>query len=293
MSTVRIDSPVVDELPAFPPTLREVMLRGRWIAVLLLCLAVAGVFAWLGQWQLARAIQFDPAPAGLTEELRPIAEVTEPGAYLPEPLVGQRVEAEGSWVPGDFLVVSSRYNDGAEGYWVTGQFRLDTATPTSVAVAVGWTSDRAEAFAAADALSSAAERAAEGSAEPGERISLTGRLVSDEGAARPPAAEPGQMDRMSPAMLLSRWHDIDGLDVYRPYLVSEDATGGIADAGLTGIVANPPAELGPVNWLNLFYAAEWVVFAGFAFYLWYRLARDAWEREVEEFEDARGTPDGP
>ena len=41
-----------------------------------------------------------------------------------------------------------------------------------------------------------------------------------------------------------------------------------------------------MNWLNIFYAAEWAIFAGFAFYLWYRLAKDQWEREVEEFEDA-------
>ena len=31
----------------YPPTLREVMLRPRWIAVLLACLVVAGVFATL------------------------------------------------------------------------------------------------------------------------------------------------------------------------------------------------------------------------------------------------------
>ena len=43
-----------------------------------------------------------------------------------------------------------------------------------------------------------------------------------------------------------------------------------------------------MNWLNIFYAAEWAVFAGFAFYLWYRLAKDAWEKEVEDFEDATG-----
>ena len=46
-----------------------------------------------------------------------------------------------------------------------------------------------------------------------------------------------------------------------------------------------PDEQSQVNWLNIFYAAEWAVFAGFAFYLWYRLARDAWERELEDFED--------
>jgi len=32
----------------------------------------------------------------------------------------------------------------------------------------------------------------------------------------------------------------------------------------------------------VFYAIEWVVFAGFAFFLWYRLVKDARQREIEE-----------
>ncbi|WP_295793797.1 SURF1 family cytochrome oxidase biogenesis protein, partial [uncultured Microbacterium sp.] len=137
----------------FPPTLREVMLRPRWIGVLLLALVVAGVFAWLGQWQLSRAIDTDPLPPGTTEEVRPLAEIAGPGEYLPEPLVGQRVEVTGTWVPEDFLVVSSRFNDGVEGFWVTGQLRIaDTATPTSVAVAVGWAPTLTVAESAAEAL---------------------------------------------------------------------------------------------------------------------------------------------
>ena len=36
-----------------------------------------------------------------------------------------------------------------------------------------------------------------------------------------------------------------------------------------------------MNWLNVFYAGEWVVFAGFAVYFWFRLTRDAWEKEHE------------
>jgi surfeit locus 1 family protein len=43
-----------------------------------------------------------------------------------------------------------------------------------------------------------------------------------------------------------------------------------------------------VNLLNIFYAVEWVVFAGFAIFLWYRLVRDAWEREQDESADAAG-----
>jgi surfeit locus 1 family protein len=45
------------------------------------------------------------------------------------------------------------------------------------------------------------------------------------------------------------------------------------------------------NWLNVFYAIEWVVFAGFAVFLWFRLVRDAFEREHEEAEEARAEAD--
>lgn len=255
---------------AFPPTLREVMLRGRWIGVLGLCLVIAGVFAFLGQWQLERAIETDPTPPGVTEDVRPLSDVVEPGEYLPEPYVGQRVETAGTWVSGDFLIVSSRFNDGDEGYWVTGQLRVDERT--SVAVAIGWAPDRESADAAAAALESDAV---------GTEASVTGRIISDEGTALPPRNDPHGMNRMSPAMLLSQWHDTDKLSVYRPYLASA-----VAPDGLIDISSPAPDELSPINWLNIFYAAEWAVFAGFAFYFWYRLAKDAWEREVEEFEAA-------
>lgn len=269
----------------FPPTLREVMVRPQWIGMLLLCLVVAGVFAWLGQWQLGRAIDTDPPPPGATEQVRPLDEVAQPGEYLPEPLVGQRVETAGSWVPGDFLVVESRFNDGVEGYWVTGQLRLSaTERPTSIAVALGWAATEDEALAAIERLE------AEASDPRSEPVDVTGRLISDEGPLPPPSgADPQTMTRMSPAALLGRWHDVDDLDVYRPYLASSAPFG-----GLTAIASPAPDESSNVNWLNIFYAAEWAVFAGFAFYLWYRLARDAWEKEVEDLEDAAAEGDaGP
>lgn len=275
----------------FPPTLREVMLRPRWIAMLLLCLAVAGVFAWLGQWQLSRAIDTEPPPPGATEIVQPIDDVVAPGEYLVEPLVGQRVDVSGWWIGPDFLIVHSRFDDGVEGYWVTGQLRLwdgetgfGSGPPASLAVAIGWTPELADAEAAASALESFI--ATSDVASPAE---ITGRLVSDEGPAVPPRGEdPLTMTRMSPAALLAQWHDIEGLDVYRPFLVAEDVAGlGEVVPELHEITAAPPAEGSPVNWLNIFYAVEWAVFAGFAFYLWYRLARDAWEKEVEDLEDDR------
>lgn len=259
----------------FPPTLREVMLRGRWIGVLVACLVVAGVFAFLGQWQLERAIDTDPPPPGITEDVRPLADVVAPGQYLPEPYVGQRVEIAGAWVADDFLVVSSRFNDDAEGYWVTGQLRVDERV--SIAVALGWAPDRESADAAASALET---RAA------GTEAEIAGRLISDEGTSLPPRDDVYAMNRMSPAMLLSQWHDTDQLTLYRPYLASVDAPEGLVD-----IDSPAPDELSTVNWLNIFYAIEWAVFAGFAFYIWYRLAKDRWELEVEEFEERAAAAD--
>ena len=280
------------EVEVFPPTLREVMLRPRWIAMLLLCLVVAGVFAWLGQWQLGRAIQTNPVPPGATEDVRPIEDVTTPGAYLPEPLVGQRVSVDGWWIGEDFLVVESRYNDGALGYWVTGQLRLWDGTagfdadaePVSLAVAIGWAPTLEEAEDAASALEALV---AEGEAT--EPIELTGRLVSDEGPALPPrGADPQTLTTMSSAALLGQWHDVVQLSVYRPYLVSDAASEGLA------VISSPaPSEGSGVNWLNIFYAVEWAIFAGFAFYLWYRLARDAWEKEVEDLEEATAEASPP
>ena len=261
----------------FPPTLREVMVRPRWLAMLALCLVVAGVFAWLGQWQLGRAVQTSPTEPGATEQVQPLDDVVAPGEYLPEPLVGQQVSVSGSWIPGDFLLVESRLNDGVEGYWVTGQLRLTgTEAPTSLAVAIGWAQTPDAAAAAAAKLEVAA------SGDSPATIDLTGRIISDEGPDLPPrGADPQTMTRMSPAALLAQWHDIEGLEVYRPYLTSGEPA-----AGLVAIHSPAPAEGSPVNWLNIFYAIEWAIFAGFAFYLWYRLARDAWEKEVEDLEDA-------
>ncbi len=274
MTSTSVTQPLPPQV--FPPTLREVMLRPRWIALLAFSLVVAGVLAWLGQWQLGRAVDTSPPEPGLTETVQPLEQVVQPGDYLPEPLVGQRVAVSGTWVASDFIVVSSRFNDDVEGYWVTGQLRVAGASaPTSIAVATGWTSS----FDAANAAAAELERQV--ADDPTAVVQVTGRLISDEGPSVPPSgADPLTITRMSPPMLLGRWHDTAELNVYRQYIASQTAIG-----PLDAISSPAPDERSRVNWLNIFYAAEWAIFAGFALYLWYRLARDAWEKEVEDLED--------
>jgi hypothetical protein len=49
------------------------------------------------------------------------------------------------------------------------------------------------------------------------------------------------------------------------------------------IPAQPPNQ--QINWLNLFYSVEWVVFAGFALYIWWRMVADDYRRTLEDDEE--------
>ncbi len=85
---------------------------------------------------------------------------------------------------------------------------------------------------------------------------------------------------MAPAAFVNLWSSVDDGGAYAGYLIDEGTA-----SGLSAIDAPPPSGEIEVNWLNIFYAAEWVVFAGFAIYLWYRLVRDQWELEQHEAVD--------
>ena len=66
----------------------------------------------------------------------------------------------------------------------------------------------------------------------------------------------------------------------------KQASGKIVSAWALSISSPPPEESVELIWLNVFYAVEWVVFAGFAIVLWYRLVRDAVERERDAAAEA-------
>jgi hypothetical protein len=65
--------------------------------------------------------------------------------------------------------------------------------------------------------------------------------------------------------------------IFDGYVVSEKALN-----GLTAVDSRPPVPNSVLNWLNVFYALEWIAFGVFALYFWYRLVKDAVERELED-----------
>jgi surfeit locus 1 family protein len=248
--------------------------RPRWIAALIFALALAAAFAALGQWQLARSIQNGTTVERPTETVAELSAITKPQTPVTDKLDGQLVETTGHWVAGDYSLVADRLNRGDSGWWLLGHFAADTTTgkAAGLAVALGWSPTKAKAQAELQRIG-----------EPTGDVALSGRYnVSD--APSDSDFTKGQITTVSSAALLNTWKTVDPGGIYGGYLTSSKAP-----AGLTTIYSPPPVSTVQVDLLNIFYAIEWVVFAGFAIFLWYRLVRDAWEREQEELaEQAQG-----
>lgn len=250
------------------------LVRPRWIALLALALVVAGAFAALGHWQLSRAVESSDTGtvAGVAETPTPLADVLEaPTDVIRTDDVGRLVDVEGVWVEGDFLVISERVNDGPTGWWVAGHLATGAdGTGPSLAVAMGWTDDEDVAKQTAAAWNAGGA--------PDGTVELTGRIVDSEAPVVPDEqGDPHEMTTLSEAALINIWQQTASPDIYSVNLISAEAP-----SGLEKIYSPRPESATTVNWLNIFYAVEWVVFAGFAVYFWYRLGRDAWEREAEE-----------
>jgi len=241
--------------------------RPRWIAALVFALALAAGFAALSQWQLARSVQNGTVAPTSTESVEELSSITRPQSPVTDKLDGQLVETRGRWVAGDYVIVSDRLNDGTAGYWVVGHFSAATKSGdgAGLAVALGWAPTAAKA------------RSVENGLDPlTNDVMVAGRYNVGE-APQDSDFQKGKLSTVSPGAMMNVWKTTDPAGVYGGYLVS-----GKAVAGLDTIYSPKPTSTVQVDLLNIFYAIEWIVFAGFAVFLWYRLVRDAWEREEEE-----------
>ena len=250
----------------------RMMLRPRWVLALLAALGVAAGFAVLAQWQVGRAVDEATVIERPTEDVRPLADVAEPDGPTEQAATGQRVSVRGELVAGDTVLVQGRLNDGAPGWWVVAHLEVTDAAPGGLPVALGWAPDEQ---AARDALAEV-----DADARGGGEIEVVGRFLPSEAPVAPDQdGDPHAMTTVAVAHLINLWADYDDRPVYFGYVTATDPV-----AGLEAISSPPPEQQAELNWLNVFYAVEWVVFAGFAVYLWYRLVKDAVHREREEAE---------
>ncbi|QHK19863.1 SURF1 family protein [Pseudarthrobacter psychrotolerans] len=252
-------------------------LKPRWIAGLIFAIAVSGVFVLLSQWQFGRSTQPEVAVNPATEDVRVLTETLKPGTFFPGSVSDQMVSAEGTYDPANQVLVPGRLKNGDTGYWVVSAFAVTgapavtgvAASPrTWIPVARGWVADPDDA-----------------GAPPSGIVNLTGRLLPSEAPLPATAPEPGRASAVSVAELINDWD----ITMYPGFVAatSELAAGSDMSAAAVGGDMKP-LEIGPqppaqqVNWLNLFYSLEWVVFAGFALFVWWRLVKDDYRRDLEE-----------
>lgn len=252
-------------------------LKPRWIAGLVFAIAVSGVFVLLSQWQFGRSTQPEVPTNSASEEVKALTETLAPGDFFPGSVSDQMVSAEGTYDPAKQVLVSGRLKNGENGYWVVSALAVNGAPTLSgvaaspqtwIPVARGWVADPDDA-----------------GAPPSGVVKLTGRLLPSESPLPATAPEPGRASAVSVAELINYWD----ISMYPGFVAATAELADGSDVGAGGVAGElKPLDIGPqppaqqVNWLNLFYSLEWVVFAGFALFIWWRLVKDDYRRDLEE-----------
>lgn len=263
-------------------------LKPRWIAGLVFAILVSGVFVLLSQWQFGRSTQAEVPVNPATEDVRALTETLQPGSFFPGSVSDQMVSAEGTYDPAKQVLVSGRLKNGDTGYWVVSAFAVTgapaltgvAASPqTWIPVARGWVANPDDA-----------------GAPPSGAVKLTGRLLPSEAPLPATAPEPGRASAVSVAELINDWD----ISMYPGFVAATSELAAGSDMSAAAVAgALKPLEIGPqppaqqVNWLNLFYSLEWVVFAGFALFIWWRLVKDDYRRDHEDELDADPHQDAP
>ncbi len=227
----------------------------KWIAALLLALAIAAGFAALGQWQLGRSIDNATVVDIDTETAVPLDEIAEPASGVTEEQVGRTVSVTGELILDDTVALADRPDGlGGTGTWFVGH--VVTADGVSVAVVLGSTPGGSGIGLVED-----------------PRRDWVGRYLPSED---PQASdfENGIRNSVAVSELVNLWAEPG--PVYGGFIVLAEPY-----VGLDPIRAEAPVREATLNLLNVFYAIEWALFAGFAIYLWYRLVRDAVERAAD------------
>jgi hypothetical protein len=257
------------------PTWSQVATRPKWIFGLFSALAIAALFALLGQWQLDRS--FTEVESEDQSQLPLVLIDSEkPGEPLTATAANKRVKAELLLDTENVFIVANRLqrtnDEVVQGYWVianSGVLLQDGDSTASLSVGIG--------FAESLSLAETARAELMESIQAQAFLEQTGRYLQTEGpVALTDPDKPYLLESFSLAQLVNLYKG-DGAQSLAGFMVLDSEPG----FGLEVIVIAPPESGTQVNWLTLFYALEWALFAGFAVFLWWRLVEDARIHELQ------------
>ncbi|MFM1956913.1 MAG: hypothetical protein RLZ41_312 [Actinomycetota bacterium] len=223
------------------PTFFSVARQPKWIGALFLSLAVAAIFAALGQWQLDRTFTKD----------------SDEQVAINIETVNVKLDTK------NVYIIANRLNGSERGYWLIAN-SLDSKNKNQT-IALGWSADLAEVKEEREALMQSGLEKFD--------TQLEGVFIPSEAPLPQENADEYIFDSLSLAQLINVYSPEEPI-VTQPQIL---ALNGYSQASAwpplkpVNVVYEPTQK---INWLSAFYFLEWLLFAGFAVFLWWRLVKD-------------------
>lgn len=249
----------------------RVALRPRFLGMLALMVAATIVCGLLATWQWERAHQVITDQGSAPAQLGDIRGVLPVGDPVTNQIAGETVTATGSFVPGEQVLVPGRNVEDTEAVLVISSLlvELDDGTGARLPVARGWLPAADVTGADGQIDPTLAPAAPEG------EIEISGRLEASEAASG--GVDGGVAREIATPLLVNEW----GSPMYSGYVSLEEPAGALR--------ALPAAESDfsrGLNWQNIGYSFQWVIFGGFFLFLWWRSVRATHLDEVADRREA-------
>ncbi|GAA4530213.1 SURF1 family protein [Brachybacterium paraconglomeratum] len=249
----------------------RVALRPRFLGLLALMVVATLVCGLLATWQWDRAHQAITDKAAGSEQLGDIRDVVGVGDAVTNSIVGATVTAVGTYVPDEQVIVPGRNIGGTEAVLVVSSLRieLEDGSQGRLPVLRGW-------------IPSAELTGEDGQVDPalapappqGE-VEISGRLEASEAASG--GVVDGVAREIATPMLVNEW----GSPMFAGYVSLDEPTG-----VLRPVPAAESEFSRGLDWQNIGYSLQWVMFGAFFLYLWWRSVRTAHLDEVADRREA-------
>jgi cytochrome oxidase assembly protein ShyY1 len=249
----------------------RVAVRPRFLGLLALMVAATVVCGLLASWQWDRAHRALEAKVVSAENQGPIQDVLDLGSPVTNELDGATVEATGTFGADEQVVIPQRNIAGTDAVIVVTALHVTQAdgTVARLPVARGWI-PADEVIGADGTVDPSAVPA-----PPSGEVTITGRLEASEAASG--GVQDGIAHEIATPLLVNVW----GEPMYAGFLADS--------APADGLQPLPEAQSEfsrGLDWQNLGYAAQWILFGGFFLYLWFRSVRSTYLDERAEAREA-------
>lgn len=244
----------------------RVAVRPRFLGLLALMIAATVVCGLLASWQWDRAHRAITGRAAAEQSVDPLRDVLDVGDAVTNDIVGRTVQTPGTFVTDEQVVVPDRRIEDTDAVIVVTALQVEQSDGSTarMPVARGWV-PREDVTAPDGSIDpSLAPPPPEG------EVDVSGRIEAAEAAST--GVRDGVAGEIATSLLVNEWGD----PMY---------TGYIAESGEeSGLQPMPAAESEfsrGLDWQNIGYSLQWVLFGGFFLYLWWRSVRTAYHDELE------------